>query len=74
MHAPQLFVEVRVNKLAESEYWIVTKHLKKHTCPTDFKTVRHRQATSWVVRECVKRRFINPGRVFRPRDVMDDMK
>ncbi|KAL5565694.1 hypothetical protein UlMin_028858 [Ulmus minor] len=50
------------------------KHLKKHTCLTDFKTVRHRQATSWAVGECVKRRFINPGRVFRPRDIMDDIK
>ncbi|KAL5582402.1 hypothetical protein UlMin_014844 [Ulmus minor] len=46
----------------------------RHTCPTDFKTTRRRQATSWVVGECIKRRFINPGRVFRPRDVMDDMK
>ncbi|KAL5576418.1 hypothetical protein UlMin_018117 [Ulmus minor] len=53
---------------------MVTKHEKKHTCPTDFKTVRRRQATSWVVGECVKRRLINLGRVYRPRDVMDDMK
>ncbi|KAL5558468.1 hypothetical protein UlMin_034679 [Ulmus minor] len=50
------------------------KKLKKHTCPTDFKPVRRRQATSWVVGECVKRKLINPGRVYRPRDVMDDMK
>ncbi|KAL5543574.1 hypothetical protein UlMin_007358 [Ulmus minor] len=65
---------VRANKLVESEYWMVTKYEKKHTCPTDFKPVRRRQATSWVVGECVKRRLINPGRVYRPRDVMDDMK
>ncbi|KAL5560476.1 hypothetical protein UlMin_036687 [Ulmus minor] len=58
----------------ESEYWMVTKYEKKHTCPTDFKPVRRRQATSWVVGECVKRKLINPGRVYRPRDVMDDMK
>ena len=36
--------------------------------------MRCRQATSWVVRECVKRRLINPGRVYRPRNVMEDMK
>ncbi|KAL5548130.1 hypothetical protein UlMin_003361 [Ulmus minor] len=65
---------VRANKLVESEYWIVMKYEKKHTCPTDFKPVRRRQATSWVVGECVKRRLINPGRVYRPRGVMDDMK
>ncbi|KAL5578710.1 hypothetical protein UlMin_011152 [Ulmus minor] len=65
---------VRVKKLVESEYWMVTKYEKKHTCPTDFKPVRRRQATSWVVGECVKRRLINPGRVYRPQDVMDDMK
>ncbi|KAL5549715.1 hypothetical protein UlMin_004946 [Ulmus minor] len=65
---------VRANKLVESEYWMVTKYEKKHTCPIDFKPVRRRQATSWVVGECVKRRLINPGRVYRPRDVMDDMK
>ncbi|KAL5548529.1 hypothetical protein UlMin_003760 [Ulmus minor] len=53
---------------------MVTKYEKKHTCPTDFKPVRRRQATSWVVGECVKRKLINPGRVYRPRDVMDDMK
>ncbi|KAL5541110.1 hypothetical protein UlMin_043396 [Ulmus minor] len=45
-----------------------------HTCSTNFKTIRHRQATSWVVGECVKRRLINPSKVYRPRDVMDDMK
>ncbi|KAL5581673.1 hypothetical protein UlMin_014115 [Ulmus minor] len=65
---------VRAKKLVESEYWMVTKYEKKHTCPTDFKPVRRRQATSWVVGECVKRKLINPGRVYRPRDVMDDMK
>ena len=53
---------------------MVTKHVKKNTCLTDFKTVRCRQATNRVVGECIKRRLINPGRVFRPRDVMDDMK
>ncbi|KAL5574090.1 hypothetical protein UlMin_023687 [Ulmus minor] len=53
---------------------MVTKVEKKHTCPTDFKPVRRRQAKSWVVGECVKRKLINPGRVYRPRDVMDDMK
>ncbi|KAL5567602.1 hypothetical protein UlMin_024177 [Ulmus minor] len=71
---PSCSWRVRANKLIESEYWMVTKHVNKHTCPTDFKTTRRRQATSWVVGECIKRRFINPGRVFRPRDVMDDMK
>ncbi|KAL5564436.1 hypothetical protein UlMin_027600 [Ulmus minor] len=65
---------VRAKKLVESEYWMVTKYEKNHTCPTDFKPVRRRQATSWVVGECVKRKLINPGRVYRPRDVMDDMK
>ena len=58
----------------DSEYWMVTKHENKHTCPMDFKTVRYRQATSWVVGECMKRRMINLGRVFRPRDVINDMK
>ncbi|KAL5543456.1 hypothetical protein UlMin_007240 [Ulmus minor] len=66
--------KVRANKLVESKYWMVTKYEKKHTCPTDFKPVRRRQATSWVVGECVKRRLINLGRIYRPRDVMDDMK
>ncbi|KAL5568403.1 hypothetical protein UlMin_024978 [Ulmus minor] len=69
------FIVVRcVHPSCSWRYWMVTKHVNKHTCPTDFKTTRRRQATSWVVRECIKRRFINPGRVFRPRDVMDDMK
>ncbi|KAL5568441.1 hypothetical protein UlMin_025016 [Ulmus minor] len=71
---PSCSWRVRANKLIKSEYWMVTKHVNKHTCPTDFKTTRRRQATSWVVGECIKRRFINPGRVFRPKDVMDDMK
>ncbi|KAL5576621.1 hypothetical protein UlMin_018320 [Ulmus minor] len=53
---------------------MVTKYERKHTCATDFKKVRYKQATSWVVRECVKKRLINPGRVFKPRDVIDDMK
>ena len=58
--------KVRVNKLVKNEYWRVTKYEKKHTCPIDLKTVRHKQATSWVVGECVKRRLTNRGRVYRP--------
>ncbi|KAL5560647.1 hypothetical protein UlMin_036858 [Ulmus minor] len=65
---------VRAKRLEGSGYWMVTKYERKHTCTTDFKKVRYRQATSWVVGECVKKRLINPGRVFKPRDVIDDMK
>ena len=67
-------MESEGKKLVDSKYWMVTKHENKHTCPTDFKTVIHRQAMSWVIKECVKRRLINLGRVFRPQDVIDDMK
>ncbi|KAL5538636.1 hypothetical protein UlMin_046178 [Ulmus minor] len=65
---------VRAKRLEGSGYWMVTKYERKHTCTTDFKKVRYRQATSWVVGECVKKRLINPRRVFKPRDVIDDMK
>ncbi|KAL5541608.1 hypothetical protein UlMin_009318 [Ulmus minor] len=53
---------------------MVTKYVNKHTCLTDFKKVRHRQTKSWVIGECVKKRLINPKRVFRPKDVIDDIR
>ena len=30
---------VWANKLVDSDYWMVTKHENKHTCPMDFKTI-----------------------------------
>ena len=65
---------VCAKRLADSGYWMVTKFVNKHTCPTNFKNVRHRQAKSWVIGECVKQRLINPERVFKPKDVMDDVQ
>ncbi|KAL5576595.1 hypothetical protein UlMin_018294 [Ulmus minor] len=66
--------KVRAKRLADSGYWMVTKYVNKHTCPTDVKNVWHRRAKSWVIGEYVKKRLINPRRVFRPKDVMDDIR
>ena len=65
---------VRAKTLADSGYWRVNKFVNKHTCPIEFKNVRHRRVKSWVIGECVKQKLINPGRVFRLKDVMDDVR
>lgn len=53
---------------------MVTKFVNKHTCSTNFKNVRHKRAKSWVIGKCVKQRLINPGRVFKPKDIMEDVQ
>ncbi|KAL5559897.1 hypothetical protein UlMin_036108 [Ulmus minor] len=54
--------------------WMVTKFVKEHTCAVDYKREGHRQATSWVIRDCLKNRYIAPSRTFKPKDIVDDVR
>ncbi|KAL5573566.1 hypothetical protein UlMin_023163 [Ulmus minor] len=54
--------------------WMVTKFVKKHSCAVDYKREGHRQATSWVIGDCLKNRYIAPSRTFKPKDIIDDVR
>ena len=53
---------------------MVTKFLKEHTCAIDYKREGHRQATYWVVGDCLKNRYITPSQKFKSKDIVDDVR
>ena len=54
--------------------WMVTKFVKEHSCAVDYKREGHRQVTSWVIGDCLKNRYIAPSRIFKPKDIVDDVR
>ncbi|KAL5562717.1 hypothetical protein UlMin_032464 [Ulmus minor] len=46
----------------------------RHTCAVDYKREGHRQATSWVIGDCLKNRYIAPSRTFKPKNIVDDVR
>ena len=53
---------------------MVTKFVKEHTCVVDYKRVGHRQATSWVIGDCLKNRYIAHSQTFKPKNIVDDVR
>lgn len=53
--------------------FIVRRFYSIHTCSLDLVLGDHRQATSVVVGECVKSKFLDPKRVYTPNDIISDM-
>jgi len=48
--------------------------VKVHSCSLEFLNRDHRQAKSWVVGELIKSKFKGPGRIYKPRDIIEDMR
>ncbi|KAL5580382.1 hypothetical protein UlMin_012824 [Ulmus minor] len=46
----------------------------EHTCTIDYKRDDHRHATSWVIDECLKNRYISSSRSFKPKDIVQDVR
>ncbi|KAL5581501.1 hypothetical protein UlMin_013943 [Ulmus minor] len=66
--------KVRGMRVLNTECWMVTNFVKEHTCAVDYMREGHRQATSWVIGDCLKSRYIAHSQTFKPKDIVDDMK
>ena len=51
----------------------IKMYVKVHSCSIEFLNRDHRQAKSWVVRELIKSKFKGIGRLYKPRDIIEDM-
>ncbi|KAA0034998.1 MuDRA-like transposase [Cucumis melo var. makuwa] len=61
-------------RLKDSNIFKIKKHVKVHSCSLEFLNRDHRQAKSWVVGELIKSKFKGPGRIYKPRDIIEDMR
>ncbi|KAL5554343.1 hypothetical protein UlMin_041744 [Ulmus minor] len=66
--------KVRRMRVMNIGCWMVTKFVKEHTCAVNYKREGHRQATIWVIGDCLKNRYIAPSRTFKPQDIIDDVR
>ncbi|GMN48633.1 hypothetical protein TIFTF001_017804 [Ficus carica] len=58
-----------------SELFVVKRYDDVHTCSIEIIQGHHRQATSWMIGECVKTKYLDPANTsYRPREIMRDMQ
>ncbi|KAA0037331.1 MuDRA-like transposase [Cucumis melo var. makuwa] len=65
---------LRAVRLKNSNIFKIKKYVKVHSCSLEFLNRDHRQAKSWVVGELIKSKFKGPGRIYKPRDIIEDMR
>ncbi|KAL4018522.1 hypothetical protein IC575_022120 [Cucumis melo] len=65
---------LRAVRLKDSNIFKIKKYVKVHSCSFEFLNRDHRQAKSWVVGELIKSKFKGPGRIYKPRDIIEDMR
>ncbi|KAA0062913.1 MuDRA-like transposase [Cucumis melo var. makuwa] len=61
-------------RLKDSNIFKIKKYVKVHSCSLEFLNRDHRQAKSWVVGELIKCKFKEAGRIYKPRDIIEDMR
>ncbi|KAL0553591.1 hypothetical protein IC582_007491 [Cucumis melo] len=66
--------KLRAVRLKDSNIFKIKKYVKVHSCSLEFLNRDHRQAKSWVVGELIKSKFKGPGRIYKPRDIIEDMR
>ncbi|KAL4032204.1 hypothetical protein IC575_005272 [Cucumis melo] len=61
-------------RLKDSNIFKIKKYVNVHSCSLEFLNRDHRQAKSWVVGELIKSKFKGTGRLYKPRDIIEDMR
>ncbi|KAL4023533.1 hypothetical protein IC575_017291 [Cucumis melo] len=61
-------------RLKDSNIFKIKKYVKVHSCSLEFLNRDHRQAKSWVVGELIKCKFKEADRIYKPRDIIEDMR
>ncbi|XP_038695537.1 uncharacterized protein LOC119992829 [Tripterygium wilfordii] len=61
-------------KLKETELFLVKKFNDTHTCSLEFVNHGHKQASGRVIGDCIKAKYEGVGRVYRPKDIIQDMR
>ncbi|KAL0556979.1 hypothetical protein IC582_005497 [Cucumis melo] len=65
---------LRAVRLKDSNIFKIKKFVKVHSCSLEFLNCDYRQAKSWVVGELIKSKFKGIGRLYKPRDIIEDMR
>ncbi|XP_070662299.1 uncharacterized protein [Malus domestica] len=65
---------LRATKLQVSEFFEVRKFETNHSCSLDVVQHDHRQESSSVVGQFIKSKYEGASRVYRPKDIIEDMR
>ncbi|XP_022893285.1 uncharacterized protein LOC111407826 [Olea europaea var. sylvestris] len=65
---------LRATKFKNCDYFQVHKYVQEHTCSMSIRQNDHRQARLWVVGRHVMPKFQNPNTIYRPADIVNDMR
>ena len=61
-------------RLKDSNIFKIKKYVKVHSCSLEFLNRDHKQAKSWVVVELIKSKFKGVDRLYKPHDIIEDMR
>ena len=63
--------QLRATRMRDSEFFVVKRYDDVHTCSIEIVQGHHRQAKSWMIGECVKRKYLDPTNTsYKPREIM----
>ena len=65
---------VRGIQVRQTELFMITKYVRDHTCSLDIMVGDHRQATSWIIGECIKKRVQTKKGGYKPQDIISDIQ
>ncbi|GMN58103.1 hypothetical protein TIFTF001_027205 [Ficus carica] len=66
--------QLRTTRMGDSEFFVVKRYDDVHICSIEIVQGHHRQTKSWMIGECVKRKYLDPTNTsYRPREIMRDM-
>ncbi|XP_038711808.1 protein FAR1-RELATED SEQUENCE 6-like [Tripterygium wilfordii] len=65
---------MRYIRVKDSELFKVTRLNDNHKCSLDFINRSHMQASGKVIGECIKSKYNGVGRIYRPKDIIQDVR
>ncbi|XP_038686652.1 protein FAR1-RELATED SEQUENCE 6-like [Tripterygium wilfordii] len=65
---------MRSIRVKDSELFKVTRLNDNHKCSLDFINRSHMQASGKVIGECIKSKYNGVGRIYRPKDIIQDVR
>ncbi|XP_055961845.1 uncharacterized protein LOC130015536 [Mercurialis annua] len=66
--------KLRASRKRNTSMFMIRKLNNVHICPLESRTSNQRQATSAIIGECIKSKFLSLKTVYTPGDILRDMK
>ena len=64
---------LRARKLDNSEIFEVQRFVYEHTCTLALRQKDNQQAAPWIIRACIKRKYMSHNHNYLPKSIIEDI-